>query len=72
VTAEEAKTALDKAGITEQEAEGIYRLTSLADNNERFVIPPMSREVAIEAFANPMEHKASVGFGKRQHPKRGM
>ena len=72
VTMEEAQSALDTAGITAKEAEAIYHLTTLADNNERFVIPPMARESAIEAFGDPAEHKASSGFGKRQPPVRGM
>jgi nitrate reductase / nitrite oxidoreductase, beta subunit len=71
VTSEEAALALSRAGLTEQEAEGIHHLTALAAYNERFVIPPMARESAIEAVTDPQERKAEAGFGKRQPPKRG-
>ncbi len=71
VTAEEAATALSKAGMAEEEAEAIYHLTSLASYEERFAIPPMAREAAIEALTDPQQHKAETGFGKRQRPQRG-
>ena len=71
VSAEEAAAALSKAGLTEQQAEAIYHLTSLASYEERFAIPPMAREGAIEAVMNPLQRKAEAGFGKRQAPQRG-
>ena len=71
VSVEDAMAALNKAGITEQQAEGIYHLTSLASYQERFAIPPMARESAIEALTDPQQRKADAGFGKRQAPQRG-
>jgi nitrate reductase beta subunit len=71
VSTEDAATALAKAGITEQQAEAIYHLTSLASYQERFAIPPMAREGAIEALTDPLQRKAEAGFGKRQIPQRG-
>ncbi len=71
VSAEDAAAALAKAGITEQQAEAIYHLTSLASYQERFAIPPMGREGAIEAVMDPLQRKAEAGFGKRQAPQRG-
>ena len=71
ISAEEAATALAKAGITEQQAEAIYHLTSLASYQERFAIPPMGREGAIETVMDPLQRKAEAGFGKRQAPQRG-
>jgi nitrate reductase / nitrite oxidoreductase, beta subunit len=71
VSMSDAMAALNKAGITEQQAEGIYHLTSLASYQERFAIPPMARESAIEALTDPQQRKADAGFGKRQAPQRG-
>ncbi|OIP34607.1 MAG: nitrate reductase subunit beta [Deltaproteobacteria bacterium CG2_30_66_27] len=62
---------LREADTTEEEAEAIYRLTSLCTFDDRFVIPPAHREVAIEMMKDPCEHKASVGFGFLSPPKRG-
>lgn len=64
-------TALSTAGISPQEAQAIYHLTSLVTLQERFVPPPMGREVSIEAVVDPQKHKAETGFGKRQPPRRG-
>jgi nitrate reductase beta subunit len=72
VTAEEANAALAKAGMTAEEAEAIYQLTSLPTYQERFVIPPYSREGDIEETHDPQQRKAETGFGKRQGPHRGL
>lgn len=71
VSAQEAGKALAAAGLTPDSAEAIYRLTSLPTFEERFVIPPMGREMAIEANQDPQTHKGETGFGKRRPPKRG-
>jgi nitrate reductase beta subunit len=39
---------------------------------DRFVIPPMHREEAIEMAADPLEHKHSTGFGFLSGPWRSM
>jgi len=72
VTKEEADAALAKAGMTAEEAEAIYHLTSLPNYQERFVIPPYSREGDIEELYDPQQRKAEMGFGKRQVPQRGL
>jgi nitrate reductase / nitrite oxidoreductase, beta subunit len=72
VTTEQAVAALAKAGMTAEEAEAIYRLTSLPTYQERFVIPPYSREGDIEETHDPQQRKAETGFGKRQGPHRGL
>jgi nitrate reductase beta subunit len=54
---------LAQAHCTRAQAEEIYRLTSLATANERFVIPPGNREEAVETLQDPFEHKQSAGFG---------
>jgi nitrate reductase beta subunit len=50
----------------------IYELTSLCTFEQRFVIPPMYREQAIEALKDPMEHKQGAGFGFLAGPRRGL
>ena len=54
------------------EAEAIYRLTSLCTFDDRFVIPPMHREEAIEMMEDPHEWKQEAGFGFRHGPKRSV
>jgi nitrate reductase beta subunit len=62
--AEDKLTALlAEADCTRDEAEAIYRLTSLPTFDQRFVIPPMHREEAISALSDPLEFKGAHGFG---------
>lgn len=67
-----AEKILTEAECTIAEAEGIYRLTSLCTFEDRFVIPPMHREEAIEMMKEPHEHRAETGFGFVQAPERGL
>ncbi len=62
---------LKEADCTVEQAEEIYKLTSLCTFEERFVIPPMQREQALESLSDPFEKKASAGFGFLAQPKRG-
>jgi nitrate reductase / nitrite oxidoreductase, beta subunit len=71
VTMENAVRMLQQADCSPEEAEAIYRLTSLCTFDDRFVIPPMHREEAIQMMEDPQEHKQSVGFGFIQGPRRG-
>jgi nitrate reductase beta subunit len=66
-----AERVLREAECTKDEAEAIYRLTSLCTFNDRFVIPPMHREEAIEMLGDPHEHQQNTGFGFLTGPKRG-
>jgi nitrate reductase beta subunit len=68
----EIKSALDKAKVTPERCEAIYRLTSLPTMQDRFVIPPMHREYAIALMEDPAMHKGSAGIGFRTPPKRGL
>ncbi len=72
VTMETAQRMLAEADCSVEEAEAIYKLTSLCTFEDRFVIPPMHREEALEMMKDPMEHKASAGFGFVSGPQRGM
>jgi nitrate reductase beta subunit len=68
----EIETALQDAGITREQCEAIYRLTSLPTMEDRFVIPPMHREYAIALMEDPAVHKGSTGIGFRTPPERGL
>jgi len=63
---------LREADCSIEEAEAIYKLTSLCTFEDRFVIPPMYREEAIEMLKEPGEHKAETGFGFVGGPRRGL
>jgi nitrate reductase beta subunit len=67
-----AERMLREADSSPDEAEAIYRLTSLCTFEDRFVIPPMHREEAIQMMEDPLEHKQNVGFGFMTGPRRGM
>ena len=69
---ETARRALLEADCTAEEAEAIYRLTSLCTFEDRFVIPPMHREEAIEnargAPRSPAERGVRVQSGAPEGP----
>ncbi len=71
VTKEYAENMLHAADSTVEEAEAIYKLTSLCTFDDRFVIPPMHREQAIEMMEDVHAHRTQVGFGFISPPKRG-
>ncbi|MBI4376940.1 MAG: nitrate reductase subunit beta [Elusimicrobia bacterium] len=66
-----AERLLREAGSSPEEAEAIYRMTALCSFEERFVVPPAHRELAIEMMEDPLEHKQSAGFGFLSAPRRG-
>ncbi|MFQ5748839.1 MAG: nitrate reductase subunit beta, partial [Planctomycetota bacterium] len=67
---EAVERALAEADTSEEEANAIFKLTALATFEDRFVIPPFQREMAIEMMEDPQEHKQSSGFGFRTAPMR--
>jgi nitrate reductase beta subunit len=62
---------LAEAGTNPVEVEAIYRLTTLPTLAERFVIPQYHRELAVDAWSDPLARKGEVGFGAIQRPARG-
>ncbi|MDD9897985.1 MAG: nitrate reductase subunit beta [Candidatus Melainabacteria bacterium] len=62
VSGEEAKVALEAAGLDEKTAEEIYRITALPTSEERFAVPPMAREMHIEAYGDPELEKGGAGY----------
>lgn len=72
VSSELAGRALREAGLDRKTAEDIYRLTSLCDVRDRYVLPPIQREEALEAAVGDMEVcKGSCGLGYTTPPRRG-
>ena len=72
VSAEVVDRMLHEADCSREEAEAIYRLTSLCTFEDRFVIPPSHREEAIEALCDPLTRKQEAGFGFISGPRRGL
>ncbi|HJZ40002.1 MAG TPA: nitrate reductase subunit beta [Bacteroidales bacterium] len=72
ITREEAAASLRDSGFTPETADAVFRLTSLADFNERFVIPPAHREEAIEMIEETDERRGNTGFGFLEKPERGL
>lgn len=62
---------LSSIGLTEERAEAIYKLTTIPTLDDRFVLPPYHREMAIEELNDPLSAKGEAGFGARQTPERG-
>ena len=67
---EKARAALDEADCTPDEADSIYKLSALANFDDRFVVPPFQREMAMEMIEDPHEHRSNAGFGSRVSPRR--
>ncbi len=66
----EVQKALRLGKTDPKEVEAIFRLTSLPTYDERFVVPPMAREMAIETTTDPSKHKPETGFGSRKPAER--
>jgi nitrate reductase beta subunit len=62
---------LREAGLTAEQAEGIFYLTALAKFDDRFVIPPAHREQAVEMLEFTGDTKGDTGFGFTLKPTRG-
>ncbi len=72
LTKEEAHELMTKAKVDEKTANDIFRLTSLATFEERFVIPPAHREESIEMLEATADAKGETGFGFKERPARGV
>ncbi len=70
ISEELAKKALAEADCSPEEADAIFKLTALATFDDRFVIPPFQREMAMEMMVDPHDHRSSAGFGFREAPTR--
>jgi nitrate reductase / nitrite oxidoreductase, beta subunit len=68
----EVKDIMDVTGLDADTADAIFRLTSLASFNQRFVIPEAHREEAMEMYEDTADVKGNQGFGFLDKPERGL
>jgi nitrate reductase beta subunit len=68
---DQVRRLLAEADCSPEQADAIYNLTSIAALDDRFVIPPMHREEAIEMLEEPLATKGVAGMGFRRRPERG-
>jgi nitrate reductase beta subunit len=66
----EVEEALRLGRLDAKEAEEIFQLTAKPTFDERMVVPPMGREMAIEETRDPFTEKRESGFGSRKAPER--
>jgi nitrate reductase / nitrite oxidoreductase, beta subunit len=69
---DELNRVMTVADLDGHTANAIYRLTSLATFDERFVIPPAHREESIEMLEATADFKGETGFGFKERPSRGL
>jgi nitrate reductase beta subunit len=62
---------LASAGLDEEQAEAMYKLTTVPTIDERFVLPPYHREMSIEELNDPLAYRGAVGTGYIEEPRRG-
>ncbi len=72
ISDEKVEETLRDAGMTAEEADAIYALTSLPKFEERFVIPAAHREQAIEMMDFTGDTKGDAGFGFKKPVQRGI
>jgi nitrate reductase beta subunit len=66
------RSLMAEIGTDSEELDAIYRMTTLADDEERYVIPPIHREMALEMLKlEVVGEKGESGFGFREQPRRG-
>ena len=69
---DQMKDLMNKSKVSADTANAIFRLTSLATYEERFVVPPAHREESIEMLEATADAKGEIGFGFIDRPKRGI
>ncbi|HRO07333.1 MAG TPA: nitrate reductase subunit beta [Saprospiraceae bacterium] len=72
VAEETLSKLLERSQVKPDVADAIFRLTSLATFEERFVIPPAHREESIEMLEATADAKGETGFGFKLKPGRGL
>jgi nitrate reductase beta subunit len=72
VDTDRVEQVLREARLTAEDAENIYALTALAPFDDRYVMPPIQREEAVEATGcSPDICRGSCGLGETEAPVRG-
>jgi nitrate reductase beta subunit len=72
VPPDRVEAVLKEAEITPEEIEATYYLTAIAGFDERFVIPPFSREAAIDLVQITQARQEGGGMGFLREPRRGL
>jgi nitrate reductase beta subunit len=72
ISKKKSDAALSEIGFDEATAEAVYKMTSLAKFDDRFVIPAAHREQAIEMLESTADVKGNTGFGWTPKPARGI
>ncbi len=72
ISEKKAFDALSELGLSFEDAEAIYNLTSLAKFDDRFVIPAAHREQALEMLEHTGDVKGKIGFGANESVQRGL
>ncbi|MBK8231219.1 MAG: nitrate reductase subunit beta [Candidatus Eisenbacteria bacterium] len=60
---DQVQRVLREAAMTPDEAEAIYAMTALPTQYERYVLPPLQREEALEPACSPELCKGCTGYG---------
>ncbi|MBI5093948.1 MAG: nitrate reductase subunit beta [Candidatus Hydrogenedentes bacterium] len=71
VDEDKVKRVLREAQLTAEQAEAIYRLTSLCTVHDRYVMPPIQREEAMTESCSAEMCKGQCGLGTTTPPQRG-
>ena len=69
---EEAVEVLSSHGLSVDEVDELVQLTVKPTYEERFVVPPLAREVGIEMLEEPLLFRQETGFGYTRKPKRSL
>ena len=67
---DETIEALSSHGLTVKEADLLVQMTTRPTYEERFVVPPLAREVGIEMLEDPLLFRQETGFGFTKKAKR--
>lgn len=70
ISEKELNQAMEFGNTTPDEAEEIFRLTSLSSFEERFVISPAKRDTVLDAMIEPNAYRSVAGLGIRRRPVR--
>jgi nitrate reductase beta subunit len=69
---DEVRKIVRDAKTTPEEIQEIYEMTAIPTVYQRYVLPPLQREEAVESSCNPEECKGCTGLGFEQKLDRGL
>ncbi len=68
---DEVRKIIREAQTTPEEIEEIYAMTAIPTVYQRYVLPPLQREEAVQSTCSPEACKGCTGLGINQTPERG-